>query len=660
MKEVFTAMKGSANVSVDVRSDNDWHRKAVAEETLKFTGNSHLVIEKDRIVGVAIEKLDIDSIDQDLTGTLSLVAGRSPWFIADLESDKLDIDSLIAMLPASTEETSDTKLQPTLQKLGDAQASLNVKALSLFELPLQDVQVEVLTGSDLINLRELNFETRNGSLKSQGTMSWKDGNAKLEGTAELSNIDLDQFLIASKLSDHVPVSGSAKLSSEGRNIGELLSNLTGYANLESDKPGQNTALDARRKLALKATRLEDGMEADISSLQWGETELTGTVRYRKTTPPTLDVTIHSGTLSLLPWENAYLKDAEKTKKKKASDSATIASVARKSADYVGDVLLTPLRFLADDTDETDPGAKLFSTDPLPVSSLDTFNANVSAKLDSLVSTAVTARDINLTGKLNNGQLHLQASSGQLSQGKGEIDLAFDAKAVPPTLKLTSSFDNVRGLKNMDTYPRSGFISLESQGQSEAELAANTSGLVFLKLGKGPFDYANSVLLTANLASTVFQTLIPGIDRKKPEVECGVTVALFKDGKGVTPYGFAARTNQANLLGQVHIDLGTETMQMSLDSRGREGVGISVGSIFSNTVQIKGPLTDPSIVPDATSLLWRGWAAVMTGGLSVLGESLLKRVLASENPCKSIEKLITKELCPTNPIAASSQWVCPTS
>jgi hypothetical protein len=659
MKEVFTAMRGAAKISVDVRPDNDWKRQPNAVEELEFTGSSRLVIEKDRIVGVEIEKLDIDSIEQDLTGNLSLVAGRTPWLVASLESDKLDIDSLMALLPKSTEESEDTALQPTLEKLGDAQATLNVKALNLFELPLTDVEVEVVSGTDVINLKKMDFNSHNGSLKSQGKMSWKDGNATLEGTAEVANIDLDQFLIRSDDKDHVPVSGSAKLSSEGRNIGELVSNLTGYINLQAVNATKNSPPQARRQLIMKATRLSDGMEADISSLQWGETELTGTVRYHKSTPPLLDVTIHSGTLSLLPWENAYLEEDKKAKaKKKASASSTLSTVAKTSADYVGDVLLAPLRFLSDDDDKTKPGDKLFSSDPLPLDALESFNAKVSAQLGSVLSKAVDAKNITITGDLTAGQLNLKASSGELNQGSGDIAVAFNAKAAPPSLTLTSTFENVHGLSSKNTYPRSGFVSLQGQGDSEAALAASTNGLVFLKLGKGPFDYANSMLLTANLASTVFQTLIPGIDKKKQEVQCGVALALFKDGKGVTPYGFAARTNQANLLGQLHVDLAKETMQMSFDSRGREGVGISVGSVFSNTVQLKGPLTDPSIVPNATSLLWRGWAAVMTGGLSVLGESLIKRVLASENPCKSIQKLISTEVCPSNPIAASSPLVCP--
>jgi hypothetical protein len=200
--------------------------------------------------------------------------------------------------------------------------------------------------------------------------------------------------------------------------------------------------------------------------------------------------------------------------------------------------------------------------------------------------------------------------------------------------------------------------LKSRGNSQAELAANASGLIFLELGAGPFNDANSALLTASLLTTMFQTLIPGINRQQHQMECGTTVALFENGKGNTPFGFAARTNQANLLGGMSVDLGKETLEMNIDARGRQGLGIDMGTIFSNTVQIRGRLNNPKMVPNPTGLALRTWAAVSTGGLSILGETLLKRVWASDNPCTSVKRIMVERLCPTNPIAASSQMVCP--
>ena len=142
------------------------------------------------------------------------------------------------------------------------------------------------------------------------------------------------------------------------------------------------------------------------------------------------------------------------------------------------------------------------------------------------------------------------------------------------------------------------------------------------------------------------------------MECAVTMVVFKDGIGITPYGFAARTNLANLVGRIEVDLTKELLHLKFDSRSREGVGISVGSVFSNTVQVEGPLTDPKVVPHTSAILWRGWAAVMTAGLSVVGETVYKRALGSMDPCKSIRNDIRKDICSTDQPAASSPLVCP--
>lgn len=663
IEEVFTAMRGTAKLAVDVRADNNWQRNPLAGEKLELTGNSSLVVEKNRIVGVNIKDIDIASIEQDVTGNISVIAGRSPWLVADLQSERLNIGSLMALRPKSTGDT-DSNMLASLQNLGAAQASIDIKSLTLYTQPLSDVRIEAVSGTDIITLKQLDFNTQHGSLKSQAKMSWKNKDATLEGSAQLSNVDLDQFLINDKDLKPVPVSGSAKLVSRGRDVGQLLSNLTGFVELQAANTQPNSTPQERRTVSLTATRLSDGMQADISSFQWGETELTGKVRYYETEPPLLEINIPSGSVSLVPWEDAYLKDQEEKEEKDkndktTSDATSIDSLAKTSADLISGVLLTPFLMLADDTD-SEPGSKLFSSDPLPLDTLHNFNMKMSVTMDSLVSNVATVNKINLVGSLEGGQLTVKASSEELSGGSAEIDLELGANTTPATLKINSTFENVRGLDDRDTYPRSGFVSVTSNGQSEAEFAANVDGLVYLQLGKGHFDYANSALLTTNISASMFKALIPGLDRKKPQLQCGIALALFKDGQGVTPFGFAARTNQANLLGRIQIDLGKETLEMNLDSRGREGVGISVSSIFSNTIQIRGPLTDPGIVPDTVGLAWRGWAAVMTGGLSVLGESLIKRVLASENPCTSIQDMINKDLCPVNPLAASSRLVCPTT
>ena len=667
ISEVFKALHGDAELSLELRADNNWQRPSATAEKILLSGEAYILTDSDRIVGVKVDRIRVDSFDQDLTGDISILSSHNPWLTADLQSKKLNVSTLRKLIPQHADDADASDLLSSLNNLGQTQLSLNVESLIFDDIALSNVLLEASSDTDLFDIKALNFNSHNGTAKSQGKVTWEGLQATLEATADLSDIDLDQFLIQGMEDQHVPVSGSAKVTSQGSNIGELVSSMSGYVDLQATEPQQGESLQTRRKLEMKATRLLDGMHAEITTLQWGASDLSGSIVYRRTTPQLLNVNIHSSALSLLPWENAEISAKAKTHKAKTQETKTqetkipekLDSAINTTSEFVGDILLSPLRFLSDKSEEGDtPSAKLFSAEPLPIVATKNLKLRVDVELDSLESNVISARALSLKGSLTDGKWLIKANLGQASGGIAEATVNLDINTVPASLNFTSNFKNMRGLADQNTYPRSGFISIKSQGGSEAELAASTNGLLYIELGKGPFDYSSSALFTADLVSSIFTTLIPGIEREEPEVECGVVLALFKDGKGITPYGFALRTNDANLLGNIQVDLGKETMDMSLDSRGRQGVGISVGSVFSNTVDIKGPLADPSIVPNAASILVRGWAAVMTAGLSVLGESMVKRILASENPCPPINEHIVKDLCPKNALAASSEMVCP--
>ena len=260
--------------------------------------------------------------------------------------------------------------------------------------------------------------------------------------------------------------------------------------------------------------------------------------------------------------------------------------------------------------------------------------------------------------MRDGQLSAEARAAVVNRGKAWIKVQLDASQQPASLHLNGEFSKLQGPLVKAAIPRSGYFDVRSQGDSQAELAAAVDGLVYLELGAGPLDYSKLMLLTADVATAAFDTLIPGSREKQPELECALTLGVFKDGKGITPYGYAARTRQANLVGKVELDLKTEIIHMNFSSSSRKGVGMSVGNVFSNTIEIEGALSDPKIIPDATGLLWRGWAAILTGGLSIVGESVLKRALASENPCTSVQKHIRKDLCGSEQPAAQSPLICP--
>ena len=656
LDEVFKALRGKTRLTVDYRLDSNWQRSSTAEEHLSFSGDTALVIEGDRIIGLQISQLDIESIRQDVTGDVSVVDGRTPWLIARLEAEKLNVDAILALLPGSTEQADQTDLLMSLKKLGAVQLSLDATSVVVMDQSLSDMKLELSSRPDLFTVNRLDFAAEDSHLESHGEISWKGDSAALKASVNVTDFDLDRFLIESPSITHVPISGSINLASEGSRYSQLLANLSGRVNLQASRAPADSSPKSRRNLAMQIKRVPDGVHAQISTLQLGENELSGSLRYHKTSPPFVEVQINGGSLSLLPWEESFSATEEKKQTKKGEVN-NVTEAASASAGFVTNILLKPIRFFTG-PEEATPGEQYFSDNPLPFNALGESNAKVSGQIESLTSTAGVAKKLTFSGTLKDGRLSGQASAGSLNGGTGEIEVDINANGTTPSAQVTASFRGLTGQSGKNTFPRSGFFSLTSKGHTEAELAANLNGTLYLELGQGPFDYKSLSFINTDVATNMFRTLIPGIEKHTPEMECGVTLVTFKDGTGITPYGFAARTNSANLLGRVEVDLKKEMVQLEFDSRSREGVGISVGSVFANTVQVKGPLTDPRIVPDTSSILWRGWAAFMTAGLSVVGESVFKRALASSDPCKAIKKDIREDLCKTNQPAASSPLVCP--
>lgn len=657
MEQIFRSMRGDAKLSIDRRPDQDWKRAPIPNEQLDVSGQAVLVVENQRITGLQISELAVDSRLQNLTGSISLVQGRKPWLEAELTSETLDLDKLAELTSQDATDGASPDSLDSLRRIGDSRVSLKAKSLLVAKIPLSNVALSVSTAPDSVKLEQLDFSLQQGRVTSGGGITWQKNKATLSLDAKVLEVNLDQLLLAKvPAAISAPLSGTVSLRSAGSTTAALLGNLSGEIQLTSTIAIDSTSDGTPAQIHMTAGQTADGMQAEIHRFLWDGTDLAGTVRYRSTSPPVLEIEIDGGSLSLLPWEAAEAAAGPKDNDKK-EDVSDVSKTARVSAELIGDVVMAPLRLIAGPR-EAKPGDKLFSSKPLPVEWLTNYQAGIKGKLDSLTSREASASDLEFSASLNSGRLNIEASVGTLNKGSAFARMAVDVNQQPPSVELSGTFKDLRGDLIKAGFARSGYFDLTSTGGSQAELAANANGLVYLELGAGPLDYTEMMLLTADVASAAFNTLIPGADKTKPQLECGVTLAVFKDGMGTTPYGYAARTNLANLVGRIDLDLKKELLHLSFSSSSRKGVGFSIGNVFSNTVEIEGALTDPKIIPNATGLLWRSWAAVMTGGLSVVGESVLKRALASENPCTNVQKHIRKDLCATALPAATSPLVCP--
>lgn len=650
---LFKSMRGTTELTIAVRSDGDWTRPARENEALKLSGAPALIIDGKRITGVEISDLNIDSISQDLTGKVSLASNRSPWLIAELKSEHINISELLEYVPETPEQADEADILEFLRKFGTVRVSLGVDTLDWDEIKITDVALEVESDVDSFSFSKLDFRLPQGAFKSRAGLTWKGRQATLESSGSISKLGLDEFVHVSSESKSVPLVGSFTVQAEGEKFAELAAHLSGSASLKAAPGVDTTSPGQRRDLEMKIKRLSDGVEVELGKFVWGETDLQASVRYRNTTPPHFAIDIHGGTLSLLPWEQPKPAAGDK---KDGEQAGVLATTAKTSSNVIGRILSAPSRMLSGD-ESTEKSERYFSDQSMNISVLKNYDFTAKGELASVQSIVGEVKDLKFHSSVDTGKLELDASIGAINSGSIEMKVNYDASLPVPTGSVTSSFKNIYNTPELDTYPRSGFIDLTSSGASQAELAANLNGLAYLELGKGLLDYQGLAFLTSDVASGVFGALIPGAERRTPEIRCGVTLGQFKDGLGVTPYGYAIRTRRANLIGRIDVDFHKERIELQFDSRSRKGAGLSVGNVFSNTVRLQGPLTNPSIVPNTTGLLWRGWAAVMTAGISVVGESVLKRALVAETPCENIRKEIQESMCSGEDPAITSPMVC---
>jgi len=654
VEQIFKSMRGEARLSLDHRHDRDWARPAIPAQQLQLSGQASLVLAAHRITGLQFSQLALVGTSQNLTGTVSIVDGRTPWLEVDLTSEKLDLDSPLSHGAGPHEGDTTENPLSSLRDLGQSRVSLKAKSLAAAGLALGNVDLEVTTAPNSIQVKRLNFALDQGSVASHGGVSWQRDVASLSLDAQVKEISLDTLLEDTPRAVAIPLSGTVSLRSAGSDVASLLAELTGDIQLTAARGAGGQGKPAQ--IAMTARQTANGMHAVVRRLVWKDTDLAGSITYHRTTPPFLEVEIGGGSLSLLPFEATDESRVAK-KETKTTGGSAISRTAEAGAGLIGDMVMAPLRLLSGPR-EAKPGDKIFSSAALPMEWMHAYEARFKGKLDKLVSREGNAGDIDFSGSLTGGQLVAEASAGTINKGSASATIRIDANQQPPAAELRGSFSDLRGDIIKAGFPRSGYFDLSSQGRSEAELAGNVNGLVYLELGAGPIDYSDMILLTADVATTVFSTLIPGSDKSKQALECAVTLGEFKDGIGTTPYGYAARTNLANVVGRMDFNLKKELLHLNFSSSSRQGVGFSLGNVFSNTVEVEGPITDPKVIPNATGLLWRSWAAVMTGGLSIVGESVLKRALASENPCDTVQKHIRENICGTDQPAASSPMVCP--
>lgn len=306
------------------------------------------------------------------------------------------------------------------------------------------------------------------------------------------------------------------------------------------------------------------------------------------------------------------------------------------------------------------GIPLFGTEFLK------FNFNLHLDIsDLVVYRELSIRDIDAKIVQNDGNVRID---GNLSMGGGKISVAADGTIAPDGLLSARAGAIGREItvgKILSEIQIDNFISdlntnfetyLEANGHDLSELMNTITGPVQIySVGSG---YAYSALVKNIYGADFLTNLRHGIEdlfssekkHNQIKIECVAINLKLRNGLAETQNGVAVETNAINLRLAGALDLGKETMKLSLTTVPVRGLKLSLTGNVVNSVELIGSLSEPDIkisgaavagkVASATGLglllapLTGGIGLVAGAGVGLLAGDLLENWLADDNPCKT--------------------------
>ena len=177
--------------------------------------------------------------------------------------------------------------------------------------------------------------------------------------------------------------------------------------------------------------------------------------------------------------------------------------------------------------------------------------------------------------------------------------------------------------------------ISARGASPRQWASSADGNVIVVVGpatvvnpKGSTDVPLDRLLEA---VNPFRSIDPST-----QLHCAVVRLPLKNGVATIDRSIAGETNKLGATASGTVDFRSETLDLSIKPQIRQGIPIAVPQV-AELVRFRGPFTSPSVGIDATATaatVARLGAAVYTGGLSIIGESLIAQATADPAaPCQ---------------------------
>jgi uncharacterized protein involved in outer membrane biogenesis len=275
--------------------------------------------------------------------------------------------------------------------------------------------------------------------------------------------------------------------------------------------------------------------------------------------------------------------------------------------------------------------------------------DVDLRVDTLFLGNTTVNDIALNLVLDHQRFELKPFTFKGTQGgsyHGEFSL--DGTAGTPELLAKISGKDVRlGLAALPDQDPSTIPPMEIElhlagvGTTRREMATSLDGKYRAYLGRGQVASAGLDLLFSDFLTQLFNTLNPFHENSEyTQLDCAVFAATVDSGI-VTVFPVIMHTDQLTILSEGIIDLNTEDIDLSFNTKPRKGLGISAGALINPLIKVGGRLTTPAVELDPGGTVVSGGLAIATIGISVLAKSMSDRFLSSKDPCGEARRDLEK-------------------
>jgi uncharacterized protein involved in outer membrane biogenesis len=285
----------------------------------------------------------------------------------------------------------------------------------------------------------------------------------------------------------------------------------------------------------------------------------------------------------------------------------------------------------------DANPRLLPNIPINLPKLRSADLDVHYTAQHIDSSSTPLDDIKADLKIDNGTLTLHPLSFGVGQGRIVLNIRLEGKQDLVHTVADVDFrkvDLARIMQSTKLFKGAGTIGgsarLDASGNSLAQMLGHGDGELKLFMSGGDLSALLVDLAGLDFGNGVVSALgLPGQAR----LRCMVTDFGLDDGQ-LDTRTFVFDTTEANVVGTGKIDLRGENIDYKLSTEPKR---FNIGHLRA-PILIRGPLKNPSVLPDPVQLGARGGAAVLLGILATPLAALLPTIelgLGKDHNCEEL-------------------------